>query len=114
NPRTCPTAGSRDGREELSGAVDLVMYQSSPDAPTPRMRQNYLSEQVFEWAGVGAAHIRATVFYENLRALAAPTLEQGVIRLPWGSERTVIPLVAAEDVARVGAGLLTSPELPAG
>src|SRR5262249_17363572 len=30
--------------------VNLVMLQSSPDAPTPRMRQNYLSEQVFEWA----------------------------------------------------------------
>src|ERR1700751_6324856 len=26
--------------------VNLVMLQSSPDAPTPRMRQNYLSEQV--------------------------------------------------------------------
>ena len=93
--------------------VDLVMLQSSPDAPTPRMRQNYLSEQVFEWAGIGAVHVRATVFYENLRALAAPTWEQRVLRLPWGDESTVIPLVAAEDVARVAAGLLSSPSLPA-
>ena len=42
--------------------IDMVMLISSPDAPTPRMRQNYLSEQIFEWAGVGAAHVRATVF----------------------------------------------------
>ena len=48
------------------------MLQSSPDAPTPRMRQNYLSEQVFEWADVGVVHIRATVFYENSRLDGAP------------------------------------------
>src|ERR1700676_3323028 len=53
----------------ISRLVNLVMLQSSVDAPTPRMRQNYLSEQVFEWAGIGAVHIRATVFYENLGAL---------------------------------------------
>src|SRR5262245_16748035 len=36
-------------REEgISRLVNLVMYQSSTDAPTPRMRQNFLSEQVFQ------------------------------------------------------------------
>ena len=99
----------------ISRLVNLVMLQSSPDAPTPRMRQNYLSEQVFEWADIGAAHIRATVFYENLGALVRHSLPaQGAIRLPWGSEKTVLPLVAGEDVARVAAGLLTSPSLQAG
>jgi len=95
--------------------VDLVMLQSSPDAPTPRMRQNYLSEQVFEWAGIGAAHIRATVFYENVAALVRQSLPaQGAIRLPWGGESTVLPLVAGEDVARVAVGLLTGPKPAAG
>jgi len=98
----------------VSHLVDMVMLQSSPDAPTPRMRQNYLSEQVFEWAGIGAVHVRATVFYENIRAFAIPTLGQGVIRLPWADDDTVVPLVAAEDVARVAAGLLTSPSLRTG
>jgi uncharacterized protein YbjT (DUF2867 family) len=46
----------------VSRLIDMVMLVSSPDAPTPRMRQNYLSEQIFEWAGIGAAHVRATVF----------------------------------------------------
>ena len=95
--------------------VNLVMLQSSPDAPTPRMRQNYLSEQVFEWAGVGAVHIRATVFYENLASMVRQSLPaQGAIRLPWGSENTVLPLVAGEDVARVAVGLLTGPQPAAG
>lgn len=99
----------------ISRLVNLVMLQSSPDAPTPRMRQNYLSEQVFEWAGVGVVHIRATVFYENLAALVRQSLPaQGAIRLPWGSESTVLPLIAAEDVARVAVGLLSGPQPEAG
>src|SRR5260370_1079880 len=62
-----------------------------------------------------ADHVRATVFYENLRALVRLSLaRQGTIRLPWGSDSTVVPLVSAEDVARVAAGLLTSPAVPAG
>jgi uncharacterized protein YbjT (DUF2867 family) len=99
----------------VSRLVNLVMLRSSPDAPTPRMRQNYLSEQVFEWAGIGAVHVRATVFYENLGAMVRQSLPaQGAIRLPWGSEDTVLPLIAAEDVARVAVGLLSSPLLAAG
>src|ERR1700760_1054833 len=95
--------------------VNLVMLQSSPDAPTPRMRQNYLSEQVFEWADLGAVHIRATVFYENLASLVRQSLPaQGAIRLPWGNESTVLPLVAAQDVARVAGGLSTAPQPAAG
>lgn len=99
----------------ITRLVNLVMLQSSVDAPTPRMRQNYLSEQVFEWAGIGAVHIRATVFYENLASLVRLSLPaQGSVRLPWGKEQTVLPLVAGEDVARVAVGLLTAPSLTAG
>jgi uncharacterized protein YbjT (DUF2867 family) len=95
--------------------IDMVMLVSSPDAPTPRMRDNYLSEQIFEWAGIGAAHVRATVFYENVRALTGATIaKDGSILLPWGSDSTLIPLVAAEDVARVAAGVLTSPSVAPG
>lgn len=99
----------------ISRLINLVMLQSSPDAPTPRMRQNYLSEQVFEWAAIGAVHIRATVFYENVAALVRQSLPaEGAIRLPWGGENTLLPLVAGEDVGRVAAGLLTGPQPAAG
>jgi uncharacterized protein YbjT (DUF2867 family) len=99
----------------VSRLVNLVMYQSSIDAPTPRMRQNYLSEQVFEWAGVGPVHLRATVFYENVARLVRASLPvHGAIRLPLGNENTVLPLISAEDVARIAVGLLTSPRLTAG
>jgi uncharacterized protein YbjT (DUF2867 family) len=95
--------------------IDKVMLISSPDAPTPRMRQNYLSEQILEWAGIGAAHVRATVFHENVRALtAASVAKDATIFLPWGSDSTIVPLVSGEDVARVAAGLLTAASVPPG
>lgn len=106
-------AAARDAR--VSRLVNVVMLRSSPDAPTPRMRQNWLSEQIFDWAAVGAAHVRAAVFYENIRSLVLSSLAgEGAIQLPWGSDETVIPLVGAEDVARVAVGLLTAPVLQAG
>jgi uncharacterized protein YbjT (DUF2867 family) len=99
----------------ISRLVNLVMYQSSVDAPTPRMRQNYLSEQVFEWAGVGPLHLRATVFYENVARLVGASMPaRGAIRLPLGDENTILPLISAEDVARIAVGLLTGPERAAG
>ena len=94
--------------------VDLVMLVSDPDAPTPRLRENYLSEQVLEWAGIGAVHVRATVFFENVRSLASATLAQGVFSAPLGSDATVLPLVAGEDVARVAVGLLTASKVVPG
>jgi uncharacterized protein YbjT (DUF2867 family) len=95
--------------------IDMVMLVSAPDAPTPRMRENYLSERIFEWAGIGAAHVRATVFYENVLALTAATIARdGTVYLPWGSDATVVPIVAAEDVARVAVGVLTSPSVTPG
>jgi len=97
-------------RAGVTRLIDMVMLVSSPDAPTPRMRENYLSEQIFERAGIGAAHVRATVFYENMQALTGATIARdGSIFLPWGSEDTVVPLVSAEDVARVCVGALASP-----
>src|SRR3954470_188688 len=99
----------------VSRLVNLVMYQSSIDAPTPRMRQNFLSEQVFEWAGVAPLHLRATVFYENVaRLVGAGMPAQGAIRLPLGDESTILPLISAEDVSRIAVGLLTGPERAAG
>jgi uncharacterized protein YbjT (DUF2867 family) len=99
----------------VSQLVNLVMYQSSLDAPTPRMRQNFLSEQVFEWAGVGPLHLRATVFYENVARLVGASMpNRGAIRLPLGDENTILPLISAEDVSRIAVGLLTGPARPAG
>jgi uncharacterized protein YbjT (DUF2867 family) len=91
--------------EGLDRVVEVSMLAAAPDAGTPRMRQHWVCEQVFDRAGVGAVHLRAGVFFENLTVLVAIG-EWRELRLPLGSRDTVLPLVAASDVARVAAGLL--------
>jgi uncharacterized protein YbjT (DUF2867 family) len=99
----------------VSRLINLVMLRSSLDAPTPRMRQNFLSEQVFEWAGIGAVHIRAAVFFESVAARLWQSMPaQGAVRMPLGGESTVLPMVAGEDVGHVAAGLFSAPKLVAG
>jgi nucleoside-diphosphate-sugar epimerase len=57
--------------------------------------------------------LNAPPFFENVRALTAKTVaDQSTIFLPWGDGDAVIPLVAAEDCARVAAALLIAPDAP--
>ena len=89
--------------------------QPGGEQPTPHQARHWLAEQIFDWADVGAVHLDATVFYENLRTWALLSLARdGVIALPWGPEATPIPLVDAQDVARVAAAVLTGPLLASG
>jgi uncharacterized protein YbjT (DUF2867 family) len=113
-------ATARDAGLEL--VVNNSQFQSTPDDPAfrdllrvPSFRnlQHRLADRIFDWAQVGAVHIQAPPYYENVRALVSRTVaEQNIAFLPWGDEKTVIPLASAEDISRVAATLLASPGLP--
>ena len=100
----------------LEQVVNLSQWlQEGGEQPTPHQARHWLVEQIFDWSGVGAVHLDATVFYENLRTWAMLSLARaGVIALPWGPEATAIPMVGAGDVARVAAAVLTGPALSNG
>ncbi|WP_433440643.1 NAD(P)H-binding protein [Nonomuraea sp. CA-141351] len=91
--------------EGVERVVEVSQLDASPEAGTPRMRRHWVAEQVFDWAGVGAVHLRAGVFFENLAVAASG----GTLALPLGPPDTWVPLVAGEDVARVAAGVLLDP-----
>jgi uncharacterized protein YbjT (DUF2867 family) len=96
----------------LEQVVNVSQLAPAPDAGTPRMRQHWAAEQVLDRAGIGAVHLRATVFFENFRALIAlaANVSDGRFAIPLGNaEETVVPLIAAEDVARVAAAFLANP-----
>ncbi|MGA8250157.1 MAG: NmrA family NAD(P)-binding protein [Mycobacterium sp.] len=107
-------AAARSARVEQ--VVNLSQWlQEGGEQPTPHQARHWLVEQIFNWADVGAVHLDATVFYENLCTWALSSLTQaGVVALPWGPESTAIPMVGAEDVARVAAAVLTGPVMPSG
>ncbi|MFE3102189.1 NAD(P)H-binding protein [Nocardia tengchongensis] len=92
------------GRQaRLERVVATSQLGSDPQAGTPHMRRHWVAEQVLDTAGIGAVHLRAAVFFENLRVAIG---DRGELALPLGSPDTVLPLIAGEDVAGVGAGVL--------
>jgi uncharacterized protein YbjT (DUF2867 family) len=113
-------AAARDAGLEL--VVNNSQFQGTPEDPTfrdlqraPSFRnlQHRLADRIFDWAQVGAVHLQAPPYYENVRALVTRSVaEQNTAFLPWGDETTVIPLAGAEDVSRVAAALLANPNVP--
>ncbi|WP_405490171.1 NAD(P)H-binding protein [Nocardia sp. NBC_00511] len=92
--------GQQSGLERV---VAVSQLGSDPQAGTPHMRRHWVAEQALDRAGIGAVHLRAAVFFENLRVAIGDT---GVLALPLGSPDTVLPLIAGADVAGVGSGVL--------
>jgi len=113
-------AAARDAKLEL--VVNNSQFQGSPGDPafrdlqrTPSFRnlQHRLADRIFDWAQVGAVHIQAPPYYENVRALVSRSVaEHDTAFLPWGDEKTVIPLAGADDVSHVAATLLANPGVP--
>src|SRR5215469_2634952 len=113
-------AAARDASLEL--VVNNSQFQGRPGEPTfrdlqhaPSFRnlQHRLADRIFDWAQVHAVHLQAPPYYENVRALVSRSVaEQSTAFLPWGEDKTVIPLVGAEDVAGVAATLLANPGAP--
>jgi len=112
-------ATARDAGLEL--VVNNSQFQGTPDdpafrylrAPSFRNLQHRLADRILDWAKVGAVHIQAPPYYENVRALVSRSVaEQSTAFLPLGDGDAVIPLTGAEDVARVAATLLAGSNLP--
>jgi uncharacterized protein YbjT (DUF2867 family) len=113
-------ATARDA--DLEMVVNNSQSQGTPDdpafrdlryAPSFRNLQHRLADRIFDWAQVGAIHLQAPPYYENVRALVGRGVaEQNTAFLPWGDGNAVIPLAGAEDVACVAATLLADPNVP--
>jgi uncharacterized protein YbjT (DUF2867 family) len=102
---------AREAKTEL--VVNNSQLQGAGKAPSFRNMQHGLADRIFDWAGVGAVHLHAPPYYENVRALVTRSVaEQSTVFLPWGDGSAIIRLVGAEDVSRVAAALLADPETP--
>ncbi len=89
--------------------VNMSQITARENAPSPLSRQHWMSERVLDWAGVGAVHIAATFFVENLFMFGAKSIsEQGMLYLPYGDDRHAP--VSAGDLAAVIATILINPE----
>lgn len=102
---------AREAKTEL--VVNNSQLQGARKAPSFRNMQHGLGDRIFDWAEVGAVHLHAPPYYENVRALVRKSVaEQSMVFLPWGDGSARIPLVGAEDVSRVAATLLADSKTP--
>lgn len=98
---------------QFQGRPGDPAFRHLQHAPSFCNLQHRLADRIFDWANVGAVHLQAPPYYENIRALVRGSVaQQGTVFLPWGEDTTVIPLVGAEDVSRVAATLLANPGKP--
>ena len=102
---------AREAKTEV--VVNNSQLQGARKAPSFRNMQHGLADRILDWANVGAVHLHAPPYYENVRALVRKSVsEQSAVFLPWGDGSARIPLVGAEDVSRVAATLLADSETP--
>ncbi len=98
---------------QFQGTADDPASRDLRYAPSFRNLQHRLADRIFDWAQIGAIHMQAPPYYENVRALVSRSVaEQNAAFLPWGDGDAVIPLAGAEDVARVAATLLAASNAP--
>src|SRR6266436_8504398 len=90
----------------LECVVNMSQKSAREDALSHAAQDHWLSEQVFDWSGTSAAHLRPTYFAEWLLYLA-PMIRAGVLHVPFGTGRHAP--IAAEDQARVIVGILENP-----
>jgi len=97
------------GRElGLEVTVNMSQMIVREGHPSPATREHWLAEHVLDWAGVGACHLRAGLFADNMLGLAGPTVaSERRIYLPFG--KGLHAPVTTEDVGAVVAGLLSAP-----
>jgi len=90
----------------VSAIVNMSQKIAREDARSHASYEHWLSERVFDWAGIPVTHLRPTFFAEWLLALS-PMIRQGTIYAPYGPGKAA--LIAAEDLGRVIARILRDP-----
>src|ERR1700694_3794870 len=90
--------------------MTLSQMSITETTASPQHKLQWLSEQALNWSGLTVVHVRPTVFFEGFFLTFTPdsVRKSNQIRLPFGEGKT--SPVAAEDVARVVAALLTDPQ----
>jgi len=96
-------------KQDLERIVDLSLDAAFPESRSPQGRAQWVTEQIFEWAGFGGTHLRVAAFFmENLLGLHGKQIrERGQIRNSFGDFEP--SWIAGADVGAIGAALLADP-----
>ncbi len=96
-------------REGVYGLVNMSQLPSREAAPSSLTYSHWQSEQILDWADIGASHVNPTFFAEDLYLFTGRSIaSEGKMYLPFGKGRHAP--VAASDIARVVVGILEDPK----
>jgi uncharacterized protein YbjT (DUF2867 family) len=109
----CAIAKELDNLEVLVNMSQMTVSQMTATSTeeSRQQRLHWLAEQVINWSGIPAVHIRPTVLIENpLFAMMAvrSIRDTGQLNLPFGTGRT--SPVASSEVAEVVTAVLSAPQ----
>lgn len=95
----------------VRAVANVSLMLAAADQPSPVCRDHWLSERIFDWAEVGAIHLRGGFFFENLLQFACHDVRRtDTIPLPLGDGNTKLAWVSSHDLALVAAAMLARPE----
>lgn len=95
--------------ESIELLVNMSQMPAHEHTKSPLSRHHWMTEQMFDWARVGAVLINPTYFSEDLYLFTGGAIaREGKLILPWGNGKHAP--VSAEDIARVVVGILTATE----
>jgi NAD(P)H dehydrogenase (quinone) len=87
--------------------VNMSQISARREAKSHAAQDHWISEQVFNWSGVPTTHLRPTLFAE-WALYWTDLIKTGTLRLPFGTGKHAP--IAAEDLARVIAKILLTPQ----
>jgi uncharacterized protein YbjT (DUF2867 family) len=87
--------------------VNASLMLAGPDHPSPICTEHWLSERIFDWANLGAVHLRGGFFYENvLRFGAEGIAKDDRLYFPFGDGEARVAWVSGRDMAASAHGAL--------
>ncbi|MEV6236045.1 NmrA family NAD(P)-binding protein [Lentzea sp. NPDC051838] len=89
--------------------VVMSMGPAHPKHPSERGRDQWLAEEILQWAGLDVLLLRvAAAFHENIETLHGKSIEDGVIRNCFG--RGPVSWINGRDAAELAVAALLHPE----
>ena len=85
--------------------VEMSQMGAHEDTPSPATQNHVITEHIFDWANVGAVHIRPGLFARNYLGLAAPTVADHQ-KFYYPDEEARYNIIHPKDIGEVVAEIL--------
>jgi uncharacterized protein YbjT (DUF2867 family) len=109
-------------QNKVQTIVEIGHLHCRENSPSPRTREHWQCERIFDLTGIGIVHLRAAIFFANFLAFADEMIPgKGFLRLltairgkptlflPTGNGEIKMPFISANDVALAAANILLNP-----